>query len=133
MEPEYKAYQHSAHAQVDCVACHIGPGTTAYIRTKVNGVKQLYHQILGDFDRPIQILNPNLRLAQETCQTCHWSQKHIGDVQKTYRHFLADETNTPVHRADDSQGGRQRSGHGTGGGHPLAHECFQQDRVHRDR
>ena len=95
MEPEYKAYQHSAHAQVDCVACHIGPGTTAYIRTKVNGVKQLYHQILGDYDRPIQILNPNLRLAQETCQTCHWSQKHFGDVPKTYRHFLADETNTP--------------------------------------
>ena len=95
MEPQYKAYQHSAHAQVDCVACHIGPGTTAYIHTKVNGVKQLYHQIMGDFNRPIQILNPNLRLAQETCQTCHWSQKHFGDVPKTYRHFLADETNTP--------------------------------------
>jgi hypothetical protein len=95
MEPEYKAYQHSAHAQVDCVACHIGPGTTAYIRTKLNGVKQLYHQIRGDYERPIQILNPNLRLAQETCQTCHWSQKHFGDVPKTFKHFLADENNTP--------------------------------------
>lgn len=95
MEPEYKAYKHSAHAQVDCVACHIGPGTTAYIRTKINGVKQLYHQIRGDFDRPIEILNPNLRLAQETCQTCHWSQKHFGDLPKTFRHFLSDETNTP--------------------------------------
>ncbi len=95
MEPEFKAYQHSAHAQVDCVACHIGPGTKAYIHTKMNGVKQLYHQVMGDFERPIQILNPNLRLAQETCQTCHWSQKHFGDVPKTYRHFLADETNTP--------------------------------------
>lgn len=95
MEPEYKAYQHSAHAQVDCVACHIGPGTTAYIRTKLNGVKQLYHQIRGDYERPIQIVNPNLRLAQETCQTCHWSQKHFGDVPKTFRRFLADEENTP--------------------------------------
>ncbi len=95
MEPEFKAYQHSAHAEVNCVACHIGPGTTAYIKTKVNGVKQLYHQALGDFDRPIQILNPNLRLAQETCQTCHWSKKHFGNLPKTFRHFLADETNTP--------------------------------------
>lgn len=95
MEPEYKAYQHSAHAQVDCVACHIGPGTTAYIRTKLNGVKQLYHQIRGDYARPIQILNPNLRLAQETCQTCHWSQKHFGDVPKTFKRFMADEENTP--------------------------------------
>jgi nitrate/TMAO reductase-like tetraheme cytochrome c subunit len=95
MEPEYKAYQHSSHAQVDCVACHIGPGTKAYINTKLNGVKQMYHQIMGDYDRPIQILNPNLRLAQETCQTCHWSQKHFGDVPKSFRHFLADENNTP--------------------------------------
>jgi hypothetical protein len=95
MEPEYKAYQHSAHAQVACVDCHIGPGTKAYIQTKLNGVKQLYHQIRGDYKRPIQIHNPNLRLAQETCQTCHWSQKHFGDVPKTYRHFLADEENTP--------------------------------------
>jgi len=95
MEPEFKAYQHSAHAEVDCVACHIGPGTKAYIHTKMNGVKQLYHQVMGDFKRPIEILNPELRLAQETCQTCHWSQKHFGDVPKTYRHFLADETNTP--------------------------------------
>lgn len=95
MEPEYKAYQHSAHAQVACVDCHIGPGTKAYIQTKLNGVKQLYHQVLGDYKRPIQIHNPNLRLAQETCQTCHWSQKHFGDVPKTFRHFLADEENTP--------------------------------------
>jgi len=95
MEPEYKAYQHSAHAMVDCVACHIGPGTSAYIHTKVNGVLQLYHQMLGDYTRPIKIIKPNLRLAQETCQSCHWSQKHFGDLPKTYRHFLADETNTP--------------------------------------
>ncbi len=95
MEPEYKAYQHSAHAQVDCVACHIGPGTKAYLNTKLNGVKQMYHQIMGDFDRPIQILNPNLRLAEETCQTCHWSQKHFGNVPKTFKRYLADEENTP--------------------------------------
>jgi nitrate/TMAO reductase-like tetraheme cytochrome c subunit len=95
MEPQFSAHQHSSHAQVDCVACHIGPGTTAYIRTKLNGVKQLYHQIRGDFNRPIRILNPNLRLAQETCQTCHWSEKHFGDVPKTFRRFLADEENTP--------------------------------------
>lgn len=95
MEPEFKAYQHSAHAQVDCVQCHIGPGTTAYIKVKINGVKQMYHEVLGDFERPIKILKPNLRLTEETCQDCHWSQKHFGDVPKTFRHFLADETNTP--------------------------------------
>lgn len=95
MEPQFKAYQHSAHAKVACVACHVGPGAGAYIRTKVSGVRQLYHQILGDFSRPIQLHNVNQRPAQETCQSCHWSQKHTGDLHKTYRHFLADEANTP--------------------------------------
>jgi nitrate/TMAO reductase-like tetraheme cytochrome c subunit len=95
MDPQFKAYQHSAHAKVACVACHVGPGAGNYIRTKVSGIRQLYHTILGDFNRPIQLHNANQRPAQETCQSCHWSQKHTGDLQKTYRHFLADETNTP--------------------------------------
>jgi nitrate/TMAO reductase-like tetraheme cytochrome c subunit len=95
MEPQFKAYQHSAHAKVACVACHVGPGAGNYIRTKVSGVRQLYHTILGDFNRPILLHNINQRPAQETCQSCHWSQKHTGDLQKTYRHFLSDETNTP--------------------------------------
>ena len=95
MEPQFKAYQHSAHAKVACVACHVGPGAGNYIRTKVSGMRQLYHMILGDFKRPVQLHNVNQRPAQETCQSCHWSQKHTGDLQKTYRHFLSDETNTP--------------------------------------
>jgi hypothetical protein len=95
MEPQFKAYQHSAHARVACVACHVGPGAGAYIRTKVSGMRQLYHTVLGDFKRPIQLHNVNQRPAQETCQSCHWSQKHTGDLQKTYKHFLSDETNTP--------------------------------------
>lgn len=95
MDPQFKAYQHSAHAQVACVACHVGPGAGAYIRTKISGVRQLYHTILGDFSRPIRLHNINQRPAMETCQSCHWSKKHTGDLQKTYKHFLADETNTP--------------------------------------
>ncbi|MCF7733018.1 MAG: NapC/NirT family cytochrome c [Akkermansiaceae bacterium] len=95
MDPQYQAYKHSAHARVACVACHVGPGAGNYIRTKVSGVRQLYHTILGDFNRPIQLHNVDHRPAQETCQSCHWSQKHTGDLQKTYKHFLTDETNTP--------------------------------------
>jgi len=95
MDPQFKAYQHSAHARVACVSCHVGPGAGNYIRTKVSGIRQLYHTILGDFNRPIRLHNVNQRPAQETCQSCHWSQKHTGDLQKTYKHFLSDETNTP--------------------------------------
>ncbi|MCX6875485.1 MAG: NapC/NirT family cytochrome c [Verrucomicrobia bacterium] len=95
MDPQFRAYEHSAHARVACVSCHVGPGAAAYIRTKISGVRQLYHTVAGDFNRPIRLHNVNQRPAQETCQSCHWSQKHTGDLQKTYKHFLADETNTP--------------------------------------
>ena len=55
MEPQFVAAQHTAHAQVACVDCHVGPGAAAYFKTKLNGVKQLYHTALGDFDRPIHM------------------------------------------------------------------------------
>ena len=55
MEPQFVASQHAAHSQVACVECHVGPGAAAYFKTKLNGVKQLYHTVLGDFDRPIYI------------------------------------------------------------------------------
>ena len=31
MEPEWKAYQVSAHAEVPCVACHVGSGAEALV------------------------------------------------------------------------------------------------------
>lgn len=95
MEPEFITAQHSPHARVDCVACHVGPGAVAYLKTKVNGTRQLYHTILNDFDRPIRLTVAKQRPAQETCETCHWPQKYTGDLEKVNRHFLADENNTP--------------------------------------
>ncbi len=95
MEPEFVASQHTAHAKVECVACHVGPGAAAYFRTKINGVKQLYHAIASDFERPIYVTAANPRPAQAICEQCHWPQKYAGSVERIYRHFLSDEKNTP--------------------------------------
>jgi nitrate/TMAO reductase-like tetraheme cytochrome c subunit len=95
MEPEFVASQRMAHAKVDCVACHVGPGAGAYFKTKLNGVKQLYHAVAGDFDRPIFVTDANPRPPQAICEQCHWPQKYVGNVERTYRHYLADEKNTP--------------------------------------
>jgi nitrate/TMAO reductase-like tetraheme cytochrome c subunit len=95
MEPEFVASQHTAHAKVDCVACHVGPGAAAYFKTKVNGVKQLYHAVRNDFVRPIYMNAANPRPAQAICEQCHWPSKYVGNVERTYQHFLSDEKNTP--------------------------------------
>src|SRR5579859_6503723 len=95
MKPEFTAYLNSSHARVACAECHVGPGATWYVKSKINGVHQLYCAVTGDFHRPIKTPIKNLRPAQETCEQCHWPQKFIGNIDRTYVHFLADETNTP--------------------------------------
>ena len=95
MEPEFVASQHTAHARVECVACHVGPGAAAYFKTKINGVKQLYHTVRNDFDRPISVTEANPRPVQAICEQCHWPKKYVGNVERTYQHYLSDEKNTP--------------------------------------
>jgi nitrate/TMAO reductase-like tetraheme cytochrome c subunit len=95
MEPQFVASQHTAHASVECVACHVGPGAAAYFKTKVNGVKQLYHTVRNDFERPIRVTASNPRPAQAICEQCHWPKKYVGNVERTYQHYLSDEKNTP--------------------------------------
>ena len=42
MQPEYAAYQNSPHSRVDCVACHIGPGASWFVQSKLSGVGQVF-------------------------------------------------------------------------------------------
>lgn len=95
MKPEFTTYLNSPHARVECTACHVGEGAEWYIKSKINGVHQLYGVLTGDYHRPIKTPLKNLRPAQDTCEQCHWPQKFVGNLERTYTHFLADETNTP--------------------------------------
>ena len=95
MKPEYTAYLSSPHARVGCVECHVGPGATWYVKSKINGVRQLYGVLTGNFHRPIKTPIKNLRPAQETCEQCHWPEKFTGNLDRSFVHFLADETNSP--------------------------------------
>jgi len=95
MKPEFTTYLNSPHARVECTACHVGEGAEWYIKSKINGVHQLVGVITGNYDRPIKTPLKHLRLAQETCEQCHWPEKYVGNIERTYNHFLADETNTP--------------------------------------
>lgn len=95
MEPQWTTYQQGPHARVDCVQCHIGPGATWFVRSKLSGTYQVYATLANKYPRPIPTPIKNLRPARETCEQCHWPQKFIGDLDRTFHYFLADETNTP--------------------------------------
>ncbi len=94
MEPEYVAYQHSPHARVECVECHVGEGADWYVRSKISGMYQLYAVATNSFPRPIPTPIENLRPARETCERCHWPEKFYAQQNRLEKHYLADEYNT---------------------------------------
>ena len=95
MKPEFIAYQASPHARVRCVDCHVGPGATWFVRSKISGIYQVYAVLFNKYPRPIATPIESLRPARETCEQCHWPEKFFGAQLKVITHFGYDEKNTP--------------------------------------
>ncbi len=94
MKPEYTAYQDSPHARVPCVGCHVGPGATWYVRSKLSGTYQVYAVFRDIYPRPITTPISDLRPVQQACEQCHWPEKFYGAQLKVFSHFLYDKDNT---------------------------------------
>ena len=94
MAPEFVTYQNGPHARVKCAECHIGPGATWLVRSKITGISQVIAVLTNSYPRPIPLPIKNLRPARDTCEQCHWPQKFYGDQIKTNPHFNSDEQNT---------------------------------------
>jgi len=94
MIPEYTAYQLSPHARVACADCHVGPGATWFVKSKLSGSRQVFATIFNTYPRPIPTPVHNLRPAQETCEQCHWPKKFYGGQLKIFAHYANDEKNT---------------------------------------
>jgi hypothetical protein len=94
MTPQYTAFQNSPHSRLECVNCHIGPGASWFVRSKLSGVRQVFAVALHTYPRPIPSPVENLRPARETCETCHWPQKYGEDRIHVIWKYADDETNT---------------------------------------
>jgi hypothetical protein len=96
MQPEYTTFLDSPHARVDCVDCHIGPGATWFVRSKLSGLRQVYAVTFHTYHRPIPTPVKFLRPARETCEQCHWPQRFEGDKVLIRTKYSDDEKNTPL-------------------------------------
>jgi hypothetical protein len=99
MEPEYVMYQRSPHARVLCIDCHIGPGTSWFVRSKISGMRQVYAVMAKTYSRPIPTPIEHLRPSRETCEQCHWPEKFHGDKLKIITHYDSDRNNTKRYTA----------------------------------
>lgn len=94
MDPEYVAYQHSPHARVKCVECHVGQGADWYVRSKLSGMYQVYSTLFNKYPIPIPTPIENLRPARETCEQCHWPVKFYAHKLRFEKYYLSDEENS---------------------------------------
>ena len=95
MQPEYTAYHGSPHSRVHCVACHIGPGAPWFVRSKIDGLRQVWNTVLDTYPRPIPTPIHDLRPARATCEQCHWPEAHHGDKLSVFARCETDEASTP--------------------------------------
>jgi len=118
MEPEFNAYQNSPHSRVECVQCHIGPGASWFVKSKLSGLHQVVAVAFNTYERPIPTPVQNLRPARETCEACHWPQKYGEDRLRVIQKYAEDEPNSMTKTVLLMRiGGGRSSGPGIHGAH----------------
>lgn len=96
MKPEYTAYKVSPHSRVECVKCHIGPGASWFVKSKLSGAHQVIAVAFNTYEKPIPTPVSNLRPARDTCEGCHWPDKYGSDRLRVITHYddKGEETKT---------------------------------------
>lgn len=96
MEPEWNTYHDSPHARVACVDCHVGSGARFFVRSKVDGLRQVWRTLTDSYTRPVPTPVHSLRPSGDTCEQCHWTDRWHGSRPTLYSHTVADEGNTEL-------------------------------------
>lgn len=95
MAPELQAYQAGPHSMVTCGECHVEPGIAGWVKSKVNGTRQLAQIVLGTYPEPVPPPDhDHLPAADDTCGHCHDVGRDALAVLKTRTQFAEDEANT---------------------------------------
>jgi len=112
MGPQNVTFANSPHARVPCAECHIGSGGSFWVKSKIDGLRQVWKTLTNSYDRPIATPIENLRPAQQTCEECHWPQQFFGDKLRTVNYYRTDEANSPwtITMAIKVGGGNPRTG-----------------------
>jgi len=96
MKPEFVAHEKSPHSQVACVDCHVVPGASGWVASKINGSQQFLDVIFNRYRRPIESAMESNKLVPSrlTCEQCHWPQMFDAVKMRFIPHFQDDAANT---------------------------------------
>jgi len=96
MEPEATAHRLGAHSQVGCVQCHVGPGVAGAVTAKMNGTRQLWGVLTGDYSRPVPSPRSRMPVPAETCEGCHRPVDPDRTVQRLFREHKDNEASSEI-------------------------------------
>jgi NapC/NirT cytochrome c family protein len=94
MGPEFRAHAYSAHAEIACADCHVGPGAKYFLLAKLRGTRQLIDLMFDRYHRPIPTPVADLRPSEQVCENCHGPKYQINQRLESRNYFLSDEKNT---------------------------------------
>lgn len=96
MKPEFTAHEQAPHANVLCVECHVAPGASGWVASKMAGTRQLIQVVFDSFPRPIKSAMETNRLVPTagTCEKCHWPEKFNAAKLRVIPEYADDEANT---------------------------------------
>ena len=96
MKPEFTADQLALHRVVECVDCHVAPGASGWVESKINGTRQLKDVVFNSYPRPIEsaMASDRLPTSAETCELCHDPQNFTGSRLRVLTEYNSDESNT---------------------------------------
>jgi nitrate/TMAO reductase-like tetraheme cytochrome c subunit len=122
MTPEARAFDQGPHAGILCVDCHVGDGALGFVKSKLQGTKQLYAVLTDHVAKPIEsaIAAGRMVPSNETCENCHWKNQPAKVSLRMFRRYDDDKLNTPMttlltmNVGGDVMGGIHGSHHGPG-------------------
>lgn len=79
MGPEHITYSASAHSEISCTQCHIGPGVVNTMVHKVEALKEVYYHVVGPPDPIVQTVG----VPNKNCEQCHSQNRLVtatGDL-----------------------------------------------------
>ena len=93
MQPQAVAHDVTTHSNVYCADCHVGEGAAHFAQSKMNGARQMFEFILGDYSRPVP--QPT-GVSNVICIRCHATDQYREDRLHIRRTF--DDSEKPVEK-----------------------------------
>jgi hypothetical protein len=92
--PQLAAQNVSAHTDVECGICHVGPGIMPKVVAKIMGTGELYMQLTNSYERPITHPVARLKSADVICEQCHSPHVPYEEQIERISRFADDEENS---------------------------------------